>query len=227
MNLNALIFGALPYVAIVLAVVVTWQRMRSKPFGVSSLSSQLLERKQLYFGSIPFHWGVLIILAGHLLALLLPQGLLLWNAVPLRLYLLEVTGLLLALWALGGLLMLFYRRVSVRRLWAVTTAADMAVLVLLGVSLLSGILTAVLYRYGSFWFPSVFTPYLWSIFTLQPRPELVADLPFWIQLHVANFWLLLALFPFTRLVHIITVPLGYLWRPWQIVVWVRRMRKPN
>lgn len=227
MNLNALIFGALPYVAIVLAVVVTWQRMRSKPFGVSSLSSQLLERKQLYFGSVPFHWGVLIILAGHLLALLLPQGLLLWNAVPLRLYLLEVTGLLLALWALGGLLMLFYRRVSVRRLWAVTTAADMAVLVLLGVSLLSGILTAVLYRYGSFWFPSVFTPYLWSIFTLQPRPELVADLPFWIQLHVANFWLLLALFPFTRLVHIITVPLGYLWRPWQIVVWVRRMRKPN
>lgn len=227
MNLNALIFGALPYVAIVLAVVVTWQRMRSKPFGVSSLSSQLLERKQLYFGSIPFHWGVLIILAGHLLALLLPQGLLLWNAVPLRLYLLEVTGLLLALWALGGLLMLFYRRVSVRRLWAVTTAADMAVLVLLGVSLLSGILTAVLYRYGSFWFPSVFTPYLWSIFTLQPRPELVADLPFWIQLHVANFWLLLALFPFTRLVHIITLPLGYLWRPWQIVVWVRRMRKPN
>lgn len=227
MNLNALIFGALPYVAIVLAVVVTWQRMRSKPFGVSSLSSQLLERKQLYFGSIPFHWGVLIILAGHLLALLLPQGLLLWNAVPLRLYLLEVTGLLLALWALGGLLMLFYRRVSVRRLWAVTTAADMAVLVLLGVTLLSGILTAVLYRYGSFWFPSVFTPYLWSIFTLQPRPELVADLPFWIQLHVANFWLLLALFPFTRLVHIITLPLGYLWRPWQIVVWVRRMRKPN
>lgn len=227
MNLNALIFGALPYVAIVLAVVVTWQRMRSKPFGVSSLSSQLLERKQLYFGSVPFHWGVLIILAGHLLALLLPQGLLLWNAVPLRLYLLEVTGLLLALWALGGLLMLFYRRVSVRRLWAVTTAADMAVLVLLGVTLLSGILTAVLYRYGSFWFPSVFTPYLWSIFTLQPRPELVADLPFWIQLHVANFWLLLALFPFTRLVHIITVPLGYLWRPWQIVVWVRRMRKPN
>lgn len=227
MNLNALIFGALPYVAIVLAVVVTWQRMRSKPFGVSSLSSQLLERKQLYFGSVPFHWGVLIILAGHLLALLLPQGLLLWNAVPLRLYLLEVTGLLLALWALGGLLILFYRRVSVRRLWAVTTAADMAVLVLLGVTLLSGILTAVLYRYGSFWFPSVFTPYLWSIFTLQPRPELVADLPFWIQLHVANFWLLLALFPFTRLVHIITVPLGYLWRPWQIVVWVRRMRKPN
>lgn len=227
MNLNALIFGALPYVAIVLAVVVTWQRMRSKPFGVSSLSSQLLERKQLYFGSVPFHWGVLIILAGHLLALLLPQGLLLWNAVPLRLYLLEVTGLLLALWALGGLLILFYRRVSVRRLWAVTTAADMAVLVLLGVTLLSGILTAVLYRYGSFWFPSVFTPYLWSVFTLQPRPELVADLPFWIQLHVANFWLLLALFPFTRLVHIITVPLGYLWRPWQIVVWVRRMRKPN
>lgn len=225
MNWNILLFQVFPYVALALLIIVSIQRMRGKPFSVSSLSSQLLERKLLYFGSVPFHWGVLFILLGHLLALLLPQGLLLWNAVPMRLFVLEITGLALALWTLGGLLVLLYRRLSNRRILAVTRPTDVIVLLLLLVSILTGILTAVMYRYGSFWFPSVFTPYLWSIFTLRPRPELVADLPFWIQLHVFNFWLLLAVFPFTRLIHIITVPLGYLWRPWQLVIWVRKHRR--
>ncbi|GEM81964.1 respiratory nitrate reductase subunit gamma [Meiothermus hypogaeus] len=225
MNWNILLFQVFPYVALALLVIVSFQRMRGKPFSVSSLSSQLLERRLLFFGSVPFHWGVLIILLGHLLALLVPQGLLLWNAVPIRLYLLEISGLALALWTLGGLLVLLYRRLSNRRVLAVTRPTDVIVLLLLLVSILTGILTAVMYRYGSYWFPSVFTPYLWSILTLRPRPELVADLPFWIQLHVFNFWVLLAVFPFTRLIHIITVPLGYLWRPWQLVIWVRKPRR--
>ncbi len=225
MNWNVLLFLAFPYVALALLIIVSVQRMRNKPFSVSSLSSQLLERKLLFFGSIPFHWGVLIVLLGHLVALVIPRGLLLWNAVPIRLYLLEITGLVLALWTLGGLGVLFYRRLSNLRVLAVTRPTDVIVLLLLGVSLVTGILTAVLYRYGSYWFPAVFTPYVWSVLTLRPRPELVADLPFWIQLHVFNFWLLLAVFPFTRLIHIVTLPLGYLWRPWQIVIWVRRNRR--
>lgn len=227
MNWNILLFQVFPYVALALLLVVSVQRMRHKPFSVSSLSSQLLERKLLYFGSIPFHWGLLLILLGHLLALLIPAGLLLWNAVPIRLYLLEITGLALALWTLGGLLVLFYRRLSNRRILAVTRPTDVIVLLLLGVSLVTGIFTALAYRYGSYWFPAVFTPYLWSVLTLRPRPELVGDMPFWTQWHVFNFWLLLAVFPFTRLIHIITVPIGYLWRPWQIVIWVRRNRRPQ
>lgn len=226
MNWNVLLFQVFPYVALALFVIVTFQRMRSKPFSVTSLSSQLLERKKLFFGSIPFHWGILGVLAGHLVALVIPQSLLWWNAVPIRLYLLEITGLILALWALGGLLILLYRRVSEKRIRVVTTPADVIVLLLLGVSLVTGILTAVQHRYGSYWFPAVFTPYLWSILTLRPRPELVADLPSMIQLHVLNFWLLLAVFPFTRLIHIITLPLGYLWRPWQIVIWIGKNRRP-
>ncbi|WP_299431794.1 respiratory nitrate reductase subunit gamma [uncultured Meiothermus sp.] len=225
MNWNILLFQVFPYIALALLVIVSIQRMRNKPFGVSSLSSQLLERNLLYFGSIPFHWGVLIILLAHLLALLIPQGLLWWNSVPIRLFVLEVTGLVLALWTLGGLGVLFYRRLSNRRILAVTRPTDVIVLLLLVVGIVSGILTSVLYRYGSFWFPSVMTPYLWSIITLQPRPELLADLPFWIQLHVFNAWLMLAILPFTRLIHIITVPIGYLWRPWQLVVWIKKNRR--
>jgi nitrate reductase gamma subunit len=63
-----------------------------------------------------------------------------------------------------------------------------------------------------------------SIFTLQPLPAMLAPLPFVIKLHVLNFFILLAVFPFSRLVHIITYPLSYLFRPWQIVVRIRKSR---
>jgi nitrate reductase gamma subunit len=145
-----------------------------------------------------------------------------WNAVPLRLYLLEITGLALGIWATVGLLILAWRRLSERRIQVVTTPMDLVVLALLLISAVTGILIATVYRFGSFWFTGVFTPYLWSILTLNPRPELVAPLPWLIKLHVLNFFILLVIFPFSRLVHIVTYPAGYLLRPWQIVIWARR-----
>lgn len=224
MDWNLILFLIFPYVSIILAVTVTFYRAVYRPFSISSLSSQLLERRKLYWGSISFHWGIVIILAGHLLALLFPKGIVLWNAVPLRLYMLEFTGLVLGMWTLAGLLILVYRRLSERRVQAVTSTMDYIVLALLLVSVISGVATASLYRFGSYWFTGVFTPYLWSIFTLQPLPGLLGPLPWVIKLHALNFFILLAVFPFSRLVHIITYPLGYLIRPWQIVVRIRKAR---
>lgn len=216
--MNTLLFGVFPYVAVTLAVVVTLYRMRYRKFTVSALSSQLLEHRKLYFGSIPFHWGTVLVLLGHVLAVFFPKGILLWNAVPLRLYLLEGTGLALGLWALIGLVLLLERRFTEPRIAAVTTGMDILVLLLLLVSLITGVWIAIFHRFGSFWFPGMMTPYLQSLITLSPRVELLADLPFMVQLHVFNFFLLLAVMPFSRLIHIITLPLGYLGRPWQIVV---------
>ncbi len=224
MNWDVLLFVITPYVALTLAVAVTAYRAIYRPFTVSSLSSQLLERKQLYWGSIPFHWGVILILLGHLLALLIPEGILWWNAVPVRLYLLEGSGIMLGVWALAGILILLYRRLGNSRVQAVTTPMDLIVLLLLLLQLLSGVLIATSYRFGSSWGAAVLTPYLRSVLTLQPRLELVADLSWVIKLHVAGFFVLLAVFPFSRLIHIITVPLGYLFRPWQIVIWIRKKR---
>ena len=211
MDWNQLLFVVFPYVSITLFIAVTIYRVKYRPFTISSLSSQLLEGKQLYWGSIPFHHGILWILLFHLIALLTPKALLLWNAVPIRLYLLEISGFILGLWALGGVVLLFWRRMTVAYIKAVTTPMDIVVLLLTLVSILTGVLTAALYRFGSVWFTGVFTPYLWSILTLQPRPELVAPLPWLVQLHLFNNFALLALLPFSRL-------LDYLVRPWQIVI---------
>jgi nitrate reductase gamma subunit len=221
-NWNNLLFLIFPYLALILALVVTVYRSLVRPFTISSLSSQLLERRQLFWGSISFHYGIIYILLGHLLALIFPKSLVLWNAVPVRLYLLEFTGIAMGVWALVGLLILIWRRVGNARIRAVSSGMDYIVLFLLLVSLTSGVIVATSYRFGSYWFTGIFTPYLWSILTFQPQPALVAPLPWVIKLHVFNFFVLLALFPFSRLVHIITYPLGYLLRPWQIVIWARR-----
>jgi nitrate reductase gamma subunit len=225
MNWNLLLFVVVPYVAFTMAVVGSIVRWRTHPFTVSALSSQLLESRRLFWGSVAFHWGITLILLGHLAALLVPRGFELWNAVPVRLYLLEGTGLALALWTLFGLLVLGYRRLATPRIRAVTTPMDLVVLGVLLVQVVTGILIAVGYRWGSFWGTAVFVPYVWSLITLQPRPELVAPLPFVLQFHAFGFFVFLAIFPFTRLVHIITVPLGYLTRPWQTVVRSRRAPK--
>jgi len=225
MDWNTLLFVIFPYISLFIAIGVTIYRSIYRPFSISSLSSQLLERKYLFWGSISFHWGVTIILTGHLVAIFLPQSILLWNAQPLRLYLLEFTGIGLGVWASLGMLVLIWRRVTVSRVRAVSTPMDYVVVLLTLVSLVTGVIIATYYRWGSYWFTGIFTPYIWSILTFRPDAAALAPLPFAIKLHVFNFFLLALAFAFSRLVHIITWPLGYLLRPWQIVVWLRNSRE--
>jgi nitrate reductase gamma subunit len=218
MTTNELLFGVLPYVVAVLAIVVTIVRWRGRQFSVSSLSSQLLESRRLYWGSIPFHWGLVIILTGHLVALVVPEAFQLWNGDPLRLLLLEATGLALAVWAGFGVVVLIHRRLTNARIRVVTTPMDLVVLGLVAAQILTGIWVAVGMRFGSFWGTSVAVPYVRSLIVFQPQPEYVDAMPVAFKVHVLLFFAFLAVFPFTRLVHIITFPLQYLWRPWQRVV---------
>ena len=224
MDWNTLLFVIFPYVALIVATVVTIYRSRVRPFSISSLSSQLLERRFLFWGSIPFHWGITIILTFHLIAIFIPQSIVLWNAEPLRLYALEISGLALGLWATVGMVVLLTRRVSVARIRAVSTPMDYVVLILVLVSLVTGVIIASFYRWGSYWFTAIFTPYIMGILTFRPNAAPLLPLPFTIKLHVFNFFLLTLAFSFSRLVHIITWPLSYLWRPWQIVIALRRPR---
>ena len=226
MDWNTLLFVIFPYVSLVIAIVVTIYRYIYRPFSISSLSSQLLEHRQLFWGSIPFHWGITIILTGHLIAIFIPQSIVLWNAEPLRLYLLELSGIGLGLWATVGISVLLWRRLTQPRVQSVSTPMDYVVVLLVLVSLVTGVIIASYYRWGSFWFTGIFTPYIWSILTFQPNADPLIPLPFTIKLHVFNFYVMTVAFAFSRLVHIIAWPLGYLWRPWQIVIALRK-RKDN
>jgi len=221
MDWNKLMFDVFPYVALTVAVVGTVYRWRALPFTVSSLSSQLLERRKLYWGSVAFHWGITILLLAHLAVLILPRGVERWNQVPARLHALEISGLALALWTLVGLCILIFRRLSEPKVRAVTSRMDLVLLAVLALQVVTGLWIALGYRFGSQWAPAVFVPYVRSLLALQPRSELVAALPIVLRLHAFTFFVLLALLPFSRLVHVISLPLGYLARPWQIVLRIR------
>jgi len=217
-TLSMMLFVALPYAAVLIAIVVSVLRWKRAPFTVSAISSQLLESKKLFWGSIPFHWGIVLILTGHLFTLFLPSTVAWWGGVPLRLYALEITGLALALWALFGIVVLLYRRMTTARVKVVTTPMDFVVLLVLLVQVVTGIWVAVGLRFGALWATGVVVPYVWSLVKLNPQPELVQPFPLVLQIHIISFWVFLLIFPFTRLVHLITLPLPYLVRPWQRVV---------
>lgn len=219
---DVFLFAVWPYLAVALAVAGGIYRYYSDRFSFTSLSSQLLESRQLFWGSVPWHYGIVTLLLGHLIGWVIPDGVAAFNSVPIRLYLLEITAFGLGLFALLGILVLIGRRASSSRARAVTSAMDVLLLLLLLFQVVAGISTALTVRWGSWWYVSNAVPYLNSLITLQPKVQYATTLPLITQLHMINAFLLVAVIPFSRLVHIFTVPVTYLWRPYQQMIWNRR-----
>ena len=221
---DMILFGVFPYVAVALMVGVGIYRYFIDRYSWSSQSSQFLESRVLFWGSVPWHYAILVILLAHFLAFLVPSG---WAVVvgsPLRLYLLEVTGLALGISTLIAVALLIFRRIGNARVSAVTTVIDWLVLVTLLLQVATGVYIAFTLRWGSVWYLHTATPWLWSLIKLDPQVHYLAALPAVVKLHAFNAFLIIALFPFSRLVHVVSVPLTYLSRPYQVVVWYRERR---
>jgi nitrate reductase gamma subunit len=216
------LYAAIPYLAVVIAIVGGIVRYARDQFSYSSQSSQFLESRSLFWGSIAFHYGLLLVLVGHVVGLMFWDGWARVLAVPERLYSFEIAGLALTILAIGGLLVLLARRILNARVRAVTTTMDWILLVYLLGQMTLGLWVALEFRWGSSWYQYSVVPWLHSLFKLNPQVESVAVLPLVVKVHITLGFGLLALFPFTRLVHVVTVPLTYLWRPYQVVIWNRR-----
>ncbi len=220
--INELLFVIFPYVVLALFFFATIWRYIKEKFSYSSYSSQFLENQYQFWGSVPWHYGVLSLFAGHLIGFLIPREVLWWNSVPARLYVLELAALVFALVTLIGLVNLIIRRAIDPRVRAVTSKMDVIILVLLLSQVVSGMWVALSARWGSSWFAAVLAPYLWSLFLLSPDATAVGNLPWSIKLHILGAYTIFAVFPFTRLVHVLVVPNHYLWRRTQVVMWNAR-----
>ncbi len=217
--LDQFLFVIFPYIAIIVCVVVAIYRYRSSSFGYSSLSSQFLEGSRGFWGAVPFHWAILMLFLGHLAMFLFPNVVLAWNSSPARLIAHETVALIFGLTALVGLIALLVRRLGSARLRVVTSRMDLVIeLVLLG-QIILGCWIAIGYRWGSSWFAADLSPYLWSIFRLDPQPGAMNAMPLVVKLHVAGAFLIVLLIPFSRLVHFLVAPIHYIWRPYQVVIW--------
>ena len=216
---NNFFFIGLPYAALVVMLVGSIMRYMNLGFRISSLSSQFLEGKELFYGSRPFHWGLVFLFFGHLVAFLFPRSVIAWNSVPVRLLILEVSALGFGLSALFGLVILVVRRAKNRRLIIVTTKMDVFVYVLLLTQIVSGLWVAYFVRWGSAWFPAVLTPYLKSIFVFDPDISGISAMPLSVKIHIVSAFTLIGMIPFTRFMHFLVYPFRYFYRPYQYVIW--------
>ena len=217
--MDTLLFVVVPYVCLTTFVVGHWWRYRYDKFGWTTRSSQMYERRLLRIGSPLFHFGLLFVVLGHVGGLVIPKS---WTeavGVSETTYHALAVGLgsVAGFATLVGMAILIYRRRTVGPVFSATTRMDkvmylfLATVIVLGLwnTVASNVLDHYDYRESvSVWFR--------GIFLFDPDPTLMAEAPLGFQVHALVAFALFALWPFTRLVHVFSAPVGYLTRPYVV-----------
>ena len=226
--MDQLLWVVFPYICLSIFVVGHFWRYRYDKFGWTTRSSQLYEDKLLRLGSPLFHFGILGVVGGHILGLLVPRS---WTeAIGINdhvyHYLALAGGVPAGIAATVGMIILIYRRRTVGPVFSATTPMDKVMYAFLGAAIVLGMWNTVLgaagleeynYREGvSVWYR--------GFLAFSPEPELMAEAPLGFQLHALVAFALFALWPFTRLVHVFSAPLGYVTRPY--IVYRSRDARP-
>lgn len=221
-TLDVFLWGVFPYICLVLFIGGLAWRWRTDQFGWTSRSSQLHGSRILRWASPLFHVGILMVLAGHIMGVLIPKG---WTeafGVTEHMYHLVATGAgsFAAVITVVGFVGLMIRRVKNPGVRRKTTRNDHVMLVLLTIPLALGAFATfhhqVFGEEGGYDYRETIAPWLRSLFMGNPKIELMADVPVDFQLHIIAGMLLIAMVPFTRLVHMFSAPVGYVTRPYVV-----------
>ena len=212
-----------PYMALILAIGVGIYRYVTNRYTYSSLSSQILENRKLFWGSVPWHYGITLILWRTCSRRCFPEsrrvasrrrdaasraGIDRDGAGPIRAVRIDCID---------------RRRLAPKSLAQATTSyMDGVLLFVLLVQVGTGVGVAIFNRWGGLWYLHTAVPWFWSLAALHPDMSTVASLPLLPKLHFVTGFVVILLFPFSRLVHLVMFPLQYLWRPHQVVIWNRR-----
>ena len=224
--INHLLFGIYPYIALAVLAIGSVIRFDREPYSWRSGSSQLLRRKQLMVGSVLFHVGVLFIFFGHLIGLLTPIAL--FDALGIshgaKQLLAIIAGGIAGVAAIIGATLLIHRRFFDPRVRANSSFSDNAIILILWVQLALGLSTIPLSAQHLDGGEMVkFMTWAQGIFTFQgDAASHVADVHIIFKLHIFLGLTILLIFPFTRLVHMLSAPVRYLWRGGYQIVRSRR-----
>ncbi|WP_338682114.1 respiratory nitrate reductase subunit gamma [Streptomyces acidiscabies] len=215
-----LLWVALPYACLaVFAAGHVW-RYRHDQFGWTTHTSQLLEHRWLRWGSPLFHLGAFLVIAGHVVGLAVPAA---WTASAgisehayhtVAVWLGSAAGLAMV----TGLGLLCARRLLARRIRLTTDRSDRLLFPLLALTVLLGIAATAAHNVFGPGYDYRESVSLWfrGVLTLRPRPSAISAAPLLFRLHALSACLLFAVWPFTRLVHVWSVPVGYLARPYLV-----------
>jgi nitrate reductase gamma subunit len=215
---HLLLWVALPYAAVALFLAGHVWRYRTDQYGWTTRSTQILERRWLKWGSPLFHVGALAAIGGHVLGIVIPTS---WTeTVGVRgeaYHAVSATAGTIAGVACGaGLVILVWRRAASPRVRVTTTRMDVLVYVLLGVVIGLGLAETVGRNAlgGGYDYRATVAVWFRSIVFFHPEPDTMVGVPILYQLHAVSAWLILAVWPFSRLVHAWSIPLQYVGRPY-------------
>ncbi|WP_163969795.1 respiratory nitrate reductase subunit gamma [Oceanobacillus halotolerans] len=233
-NLDIFLWVVFPYISLTIFILGHIYRYNTDQFGWTAKSSQFLEQRRLRFGSTVFHWGIIFVFFGHVAGVLIPKA---WfDAIGINEHMYHFGaiwfgGLAGVAVVIGGFF-LFLRRVSVKRVIKNSSVSDYVALVMLGIVVLVGFTNTAGYTAtgGDFDYRVVIGPWMREILTFQPSQGMIvamAQAPIGFQMHVFLAFVLFAIWPFTRLVHVFSLPLGYLKRNYVVYRNVKPHNKPK
>ncbi|OJS99420.1 respiratory nitrate reductase subunit gamma [Marinobacter nauticus] len=218
--LHTLVFGVYPYIALAVLFIGTWARYDHGQFTWKAHSSQMLRKKNMVLASVLFHVGILVIFFGHLVGLLAPKWAYEWLMTPGQKQVMAVVvGGIAGVMCLIGGAMLAYRRLTDPRVRASSTVADNLVIIILVVQVALGLAT-ILPTMGHLDGSEMlkFSAWAQGVLTLQDGVAgHIADVHWIYKTHIFLGLTIFVLFPFTRLVHMLSVPVEYFGRKYQVV----------
>lgn len=221
MTVDILLWVAFPYIAGSSFIAGHILRYRYDKFGWTSRSSQTYDSSPLLrWGSPLFHYGILGVFAGHVVGLLIPREWLYFIGIDEHTYHLGATwiGTAVALATILGMVLLLLRRGAIRRVARATTVMDIVMYVFLVGSLALGTLAVIQFQVlgEGYDYRGSVSPWIRSVLLFQPDASLMAGVPLAFQLHVLCSTALFLIWPYTRLVHVLSVPVMYLFRPYVV-----------
>lgn len=227
--INAYLFGIYPYICLSVFLIGSLIRFDREQYTWRSQSSQLLRRHQLTWGSNLFHVGILVILIGHTGGLLTPVAIfeMLGISHAAKQLTAIVVGGVSGIMCLAGLLLLLHRRLLDPRIRRTSSFADIAVLAILLAQLLLG-LSTIFVSLNHLDGTEMVLLMNWAqhIVTLRPgAAEFVAHVSPIFKAHLVLGMTIFLIFPFTRLVHVLSAPIWYLGRRGYQIVRTKQLRK--
>lgn len=203
-----------PYFVLTIFVFGHILRFHNHQLEWTAKSSEIFEKRALKWGSQLFHWGIIAVFFGHVAGLLIPISVYHALGVPDELYHKGALygGGVAGIAAAVGVLILLGRRVNVRRVWKNTSVSDLVAILLLTIVILTGMTATSLNASVGFDYRTTINPWVRGVLAFHPDRTLMDQVPLPFKIHMFAALSLFAVWPFTRLVHVISLPITYLWR---------------
>ena len=213
---NQFLWVIFPYMMIAVTIIGHIYRYSTDQMNWSSRSTEFLEKKSLRWGSLLFHYGIIFVFFGHILGLLIPKTFISDIGINYKLYhdFAIYFGGAAGTATVIGIFLLLIRRYGNKRISVTSSSGDKFIVILLILIVGFGIYNTLFYNlyFGNFDYSSTISPWFRSLFIFAPNPRLMVNIPLTFKIHIILAFMAFGIWPFTRLVHVWSIPVAFIKR---------------